>query len=307
MQIGLGLLEDDRAGPVAARSAGILKAVEPFAVHVAIEVVAWLDARVHLQRGRHRNCRTAAFGGCARRSRCRLLAARSKQRYGDESDRDAERMNAPPSVPRRRILAPAPARIRRPDEQLQPDKFLISCFANSVPMPASSCLKYTKTSLQPAVLLANHLRPALDVRRLVALVAQAEVCIAGGDFHRRGEIFAIGDTQREALGLQPAEDVRLHPRLVAELERGARAPAAASPGSRRALRGSCAGTAAVWNRIAPSFGPSVLATSRKYFTSSAQSLSRFWCVIRCGALSVSLNCSGTCALQPSRSFAFGMR
>ena len=48
VQIGLGLLEYDRAGAVAGAISRDLKAVEPFAVHVAKEVVAWLDARVHL-------------------------------------------------------------------------------------------------------------------------------------------------------------------------------------------------------------------------------------------------------------------
>src|SRR5678816_245568 len=68
-------------------------------------------------------------------------------------------------------------------------------------------------------LLANGLRPTLDVRRLVALVAQAEIGIAGRDLDRRRKALAIGDAERQVLGSQTIEDIGFHPGLVAELER----------------------------------------------------------------------------------------
>jgi hypothetical protein len=84
VQIGLRLLEHNRAGPVAGAVRRHLKTVEPLAVDVAIEVVARLDARVHL-----REVDTETTVGRLRRRRgcsgCWRLAARNEQRNGDES------------------------------------------------------------------------------------------------------------------------------------------------------------------------------------------------------------------------------
>ncbi len=44
---------------------------------------------------------------------------------------------------------------------------------------------------------ANRLRPALDVRLLISLVAQPEVAVVGGDLDRRMELLAVGDAQRD--------------------------------------------------------------------------------------------------------------
>ena len=62
-----------------------------------------------------------------------------------------------------------------------------------------------------------------------------------------------------------------------------------------------------WKRIAPSLGPSVAAVRRKYCTRSAQSRSFAMCVMRLGALRVSLNLSGVSRFQPARIFSFGVR
>src|SRR5580658_4346511 len=48
--------------------------------------------------------------------------------------------------------------------------------------------------------LADHLRPARQVLGLVALVTEAEVAIAGGDFHGGGELLAVGDAQSDVPG-----------------------------------------------------------------------------------------------------------
>ena len=82
----------------------------------------------------------------------------------------------------------------------------ISSFANSGPFPSSSCLKYTKTSRQPLVSRAIVSAQRADVVRSVALVAQAEVGVVGGDPHRRRQLLAVGDAEREVPRRQPLED-----------------------------------------------------------------------------------------------------
>src|SRR6187200_238164 len=63
--------------------------------------------------------------------------------------------------------------------------------------------------------------PARDVVRRVALVAQAEIRVAGGDVHRRRELLAVGDAQREVTRRQPLAHLFVEPRRVTKLEGGA--------------------------------------------------------------------------------------
>ena len=105
------------------------------------------------------------------------------------SDKDGTQVTSTISL-RSRIRAPsehpergvgrhyrAPAR----DSRLR-----LRILANSAPLPCSSCLKYTNTSLQSAPvrsMLEDRLSPLLYVRRLVAFVTQTEVAMTGGDYH----------------------------------------------------------------------------------------------------------------------------
>jgi hypothetical protein len=63
--------------------------------------------------------------------------------------------------------------------------------------------------------------PALDVRRLVPLVAESEVCIVRRNAKRRRQFRAISDAEREISSMKALEDVLLQPRGVAEFERRA--------------------------------------------------------------------------------------
>src|SRR5262249_43929691 len=81
VQIGLGLLEYDRASAVAGAISRDLIGVEPFAVYEAEEVVAGLDGRVHLGEV-DAEAAVGRFGGWRRRcGRCRRgrLAAGGEQ------------------------------------------------------------------------------------------------------------------------------------------------------------------------------------------------------------------------------------
>src|SRR5687767_101654 len=71
-------------------------------------------------------------------------------------------------------------------------------------------------------LAANGLRPARDGGRRVALVPQAKVRVVRGDPDRRGHLLAVGNAQRQVPRTQPLEHFVAQPRVVAELERGAR-------------------------------------------------------------------------------------
>ena len=70
---------------------------------------------------------------------------------------------------------------------------------------------------------SNDAGPALDVRLLIALVAQPEVGVVGGHLDRRAQLLAVGDAEREVAAAQDVEDVGVEPRRMAELERRARA------------------------------------------------------------------------------------
>src|SRR5438105_14576440 len=153
---------------------------------------------------------------------------------------------------------------------------------------------------------ADGLRPAPEVLGRVALVAQTKIAVARRDLDGGREFLAVGDAEREIPRPEPLEHLGVHPGRVPELERGAgvrgRMPRNASSTARslRKYGGS-------WKRIAPSLGPSVAAVRRKYCRRSAQSRSFAICVMRLGALRVSLNLSGVSRFQPARIFSFGVR
>src|SRR3984893_2671869 len=68
---------------------------------------------------------------------------------------------------------------------------------------------------------ADGLRPARQILRGVTLIAQAEIGVVRGELDGGGEFLAVGDAQGEIPGREPGEHFRVHPRGVAELERGA--------------------------------------------------------------------------------------
>src|SRR5262249_51706525 len=53
--------------------------------------------------------------------------------------------------------------------------------------------------------------PLLDVVGRVALIPQTEVRVVGGDPHRRGQLLAVGDAQRQVARRQPGVDVVVEP------------------------------------------------------------------------------------------------
>src|SRR4051794_2075912 len=53
------------------------------------------------------------------------------------------------------------------------------------------------------LVLADHVSPAVEIRRLVALVAQPEVAVAGRGDHGRGACVAVGDAEGEVSRPQP--------------------------------------------------------------------------------------------------------
>ena len=62
-----------------------------------------------------------------------------------------------------------------------------------------------------------------------------------------------------------------------------------------------------WNSTGPSFSPRVSATSKRCATSSSAPARRFWCVMRCGALSTNVKPSGTCSPHLPTIFGSGIR
>src|SRR5262245_56276956 len=69
------------------------------------------------------------------------------------------------------------------------------------------------------VLRADNCRPSLDVGRLVALVAQAEVRVVGRRDDGGRHLLAVGDAEREVAPAERVEDGLVVPREVPELER----------------------------------------------------------------------------------------
>ncbi len=135
--------------------------------------------------------------------------------------------------------------------------------ANSGPFPSSSCLKYTNTSSQASPCAAIGFGPALEIGRLVALVAQPEVAVARRRAHRRRLVAEVGDAERHAVRRERGDTPR--------------------PSSHESCRNSNAGpqirrqpfqerlepsTVALevggnWNRSGPRCGPSTRALSQK--------------------------------------------
>src|SRR6202030_2344571 len=68
---------------------------------------------------------------------------------------------------------------------------------------------------------ADGFSPTRQVLGRVALIAQAEISVAGGELDGSGEFLAVGDAQGEIPRPEPGEHFPVHPRGVAELERGA--------------------------------------------------------------------------------------
>ncbi len=110
--------------------------------------------------------------------------------------------------------------------------------------------------------------PARDVVRRVAFVAQPEVSVVRRDLHRRGQLLAVGDAERQVARAQPRVDLVVEPRGVAELERGAARAAERCRERRRTAPDPSSGSAEAETAARPSFGPSVAAVSRNCRTRS---------------------------------------
>ena len=89
------------------------------------------------------------------------------------------------------------------------------------PFPDFFVLEVDEDLAAAGGLLANHVGPPRDVVRRVALVAQPEVAVVGGDLDRRRQLLAVGDAQRQVPRAQPAVHLVVQPRRVPELERRA--------------------------------------------------------------------------------------
>src|SRR6185312_16738331 len=69
-------------------------------------------------------------------------------------------------------------------------------------------------------LLLDCPRPALDVARRIALVAQPEVPAVRGDLDGSRQLLAVRDAKREIARLEPREHLVIEPGEVPEFERG---------------------------------------------------------------------------------------
>src|ERR1700761_4400137 len=58
----------------------------------------------------------------------------------------------------------------------------------------------------PCGRVPDRLRPSGDVARRIALVAQTEIGVVGGQFERRRGLFAVGDAQRQVARSEPCVD-----------------------------------------------------------------------------------------------------
>ena len=89
------------------------------------------------------------------------------------------------------------------------------------PLPCFFVLEVDEHVAARAGLARDGVGPALDVVRRVAFVAQPEIRVVGGDAHRRRQLLAVGDAQRQVPRRQPLEHLVVEPRRVTELERRA--------------------------------------------------------------------------------------